>query len=112
MLQLDDQSKIVFFHRPVNLHKRFDALAHLVQTELSLKLIPNLFVLFCNRRKNQIKILYHNGKNLLLLSTRFEKTLNFKYQEGVIFDRVSFDEFLNRTISRQHLSQFKSFEIC
>lgn len=107
MFSLNNQSQIFLFPKPVNLHKGIDALAHIVQAELGLKLVDNLFVLFCNRKKNRIKILHHNGEHLLVLVTRFHKTLNFKYQEGVVFDQISFYKFLNTTISRNRSNKFR-----
>lgn len=95
MLQLNELSKIIFFPKPVNFHKGIDALAFLVDSELGLKLTPNLFILFSNVRKNRIKILFHDGKNLYALSTRFEHALRFSYQAGVVFNQVTFDRFLN-----------------
>src|ERR1700722_15865990 len=101
MLPFNNKSKIILFHEPVNLHKGFDALAHIAQTEMSLTFAPNLFVIFSNRKRNRIKIMYHDGQNLLLMAMRFEKTLNFKYKKGIIFNKDSFNRFINTTISRQ-----------
>lgn|GEM_PF-3232824 len=68
---------------------------YLVNTELKVELLPNLFILFSNPSKKRIKILYHHGQHLLLLSTRFESVLYFTFQENIVFDSVSFDKFLN-----------------
>jgi len=108
MLQLDAQSKIVFYPKPVNFHKSFDSLTYLVHTELGLELIPNLFILFVNPRKNRIKILYHTGQHLLLLSTRFEYALYFTFQEDRVFDWISFDKFLNTVNPRRRVKRIKN----
>ena len=105
MLQLDPQSKIILYPKPVNLHKSFDALMLLVDTEMNLKLEPNLYILFCNLRKNRIKILYYNGKRLLLIATRFEHALHFSFQEGVSFDSISFDKFLDKPNPRSRINK-------
>jgi transposase len=109
MFLFNKKSKIISFPKPINFHKGIDALAHIVQTEIKVDLAPNLFVLFCNRCKNKIKILYHDGTHLLLFYTRLEKTLKFKYldQEGVIFNSISFDKFINTTHSRRRSNKFK-----
>ncbi len=107
MFQLDDQSKIIFYPKPVNFHKGLDSLAFLVTTDLGLELMPNLFILFANFRKNRIKILYHNGCNLLLLSTRFDHALHFTFQEGVIFNKISLSNLLNSSNPRRRKNMFK-----
>jgi hypothetical protein len=108
MLQLDSQSKIIFFHKPINMHKGHDALIHIICTELGLKLVPNLFVLFSNRRKNRIKIIFLNGEHLLLLSVRFPHALRFKYEENIIFDQNSFHNFINSNASRRYFGRYKN----
>ena len=108
MLHFNQQSKIVFFHKPVNFHKGIDSLVHIIKIELGLELAPNLFILFCNRKKNRIKIIYQHASQLILLSTRLEKTLKFKYQENVIFDQTSLDQFLHTTVTRRHAPRFKT----
>lgn len=110
MLPLNDKSRIILFHKPINFHKGFDSLSHIVQTELKLVLIPNLFILFSNRRKNRIKILYHDGHNLLLTCARFEKALDFKHQEGVVFNELSFKTFLTSTNPRRSRFHGNLFE--
>lgn len=108
MLHLNAQSKIIFYPKPVNFHKSFDSLMYLVNTELGLELVPNLFVLFSNPRKNRIKILYHNGQHLLLLSTRFEYALHFSFQEGIVFNRETFDDFINTINPRRCVRRIKN----
>lgn len=108
MLQLDAQSKIVFYPKPINFHMSFDSLIFLVNMELRLELVPNLFILFSNARKNRIKILYHNGQHLLLLSTRFESALYFSFQNDIFFDRISFDKFINTINPRRRVNRIKN----
>jgi IS66 Orf2 like protein len=108
MLQLDLQSKIIFYPKPINFHKSFDSLMYLVSTELSVELVPNLFVLFANPRKNRIKILYNDGQHLLLLALRFEYALYFSFQEGVVFDAVSFNKFINTVNPRRRVNRIKN----
>jgi hypothetical protein len=109
MLQLNDQSKIIFYPKPVNFHKSFDSLMYLVNTELQIELVPNLFVLFSNPRKNRFKLLYHDGWQLLLLAMRFEYALYFSFQEGIIFDAESFDQFLKKINPRRRINRIKNY---
>lgn len=108
MLQLDAYSKIIFYPKPVNFHKSFDSLMYLVNTELGIELVHNLFILFANPRKNRIKILYHDGQHLFLLAMRFEYALYFSFQEGIIFDSVSFDKFINTVNPRRRVKRIKN----
>ena len=108
MLQLDAQSKIIFYPKPVNFHKSFDSLMYLVSTELKIELTPNHFILFSNPRKNRIKILYSDGQQLFLLAMRFEYALYFSFQEGVVFDSKSFMEFLNKINPRRRVNRIKN----
>ena len=108
MLHFNQQSKIVFFRKPVNFHKGIDSLVHIIKIELGLELVPNLFILFCNRKRNRIKIILLHANRFILLSTRLEKTLKFKYQENVVFDPTSLDQFLNTTVTRSHAQRFKT----
>lgn len=108
MLQLDSKSKIIFYPKPVNFHKSFDSLMYLVNTELGIELVPNLFILFSNPRKNRFKILYHDGQHLLLLAMRFEYALYFSFQEGVVFNLESFDKFINTVNPRRRVNRIKN----
>lgn len=108
MLQLDAQSKIIFYPKPVNFHKSFDSLMFLVNTELRVELTPNLFILFSNPRKNRLKILCHDGEHLFLLAMRFEYALYFSFQEGVVFDSISFDKFLKTINPRRRVKRIKN----
>jgi len=81
---------------------------YLVITELRIELTPNLFILFANPRKNRIKILYSDGQQLFLLAMRFEHALYFSFQEGVVFDSKSFNEFLNKINPRRRVNRIKN----
>lgn len=94
MLKLNARSKIVFYPKPINFHKSFDALTFLVQADLQIQLVPNVFVLFSNARKNRVKILYHDGMHLLILSTRIPHALCFSFHEDVFLDWKTLKDFL------------------
>lgn len=110
MFPVNAQSKIIFYPRPVNFHKSFDSLMYLVDTELKIELTPNVFVLFSNPRKNRFKLLFHDGQQLFLLAMRFEYALFFSFQEGVIFDAESFDQFIKKVNPRRRINKIKNFK--
>lgn len=110
MFYLTKQAKVFLYNKPVNLHKGFDSLAHIVRTELGFDLAPDIYVLFCNLRRDRIKVLYLDKSNLALMSMRFGQTLDFKYNEIIQFDRNSFEKFLNKTISRRLINRYKLTE--
>lgn len=110
MRYLPETAKIVFYPKPVNLHKGFDSLAHIAKAELGIELVDDLFVVFRNRRKDRIKILFLDDKNLSLLAMRFDQTLKSKYDEMVIFDKKAFINFLNQTVKRNRPQKFKISE--
>lgn len=109
MLPLNAQSKIIFYPQPVNFHKSFDSLAYLVNTVLKIELVPNLFVLFSNPRKNRFKLLYHDGQQLFLLAMRFEYALYFSFQENVIFNAKTFYQFIKTVNPRRRVNRIKKY---
>lgn len=108
MLQLNEQSKVIFYPKPINYHKSFDGLMDLVANDLNIELKPNLFVLFSNAKKNRIKILYHDGQHLVILAARFEHALYFSFRNVVSFNSISFHEFLNTPNPRSRANRVKN----
>ena len=109
MLFFKDNAKMIFYTKPVNLHKGFDRLTAIVQNELGLELVPDLYVLFCNRKRDIIKVLYHDGENLAFWCKRIGCTLTFKYEDAVItFDEKGFVDFLNKRCSRRVGNRYKA----
>ena len=107
MLRLNKQSKIIVFPKPINFHKSFDALTDLVANELKIELEPHLFILFSNARKNRIKILHHDGQHLVISAARFEHALYFSFKNTIVFNSVSFHEFLNTPNPRRRINRIK-----
>lgn len=107
MFRLKKDAKVVLCNKPVDLRKGFDTLTSISKVDLGLDLVPNLYILFSNVRRNRIKILYFDGKSLSILSMRLEKTLDFRFRDVLIFNRKSFERFLNKTISVQPLKKYK-----
>jgi hypothetical protein len=107
MYPLNSKSKIIFYPKPVNFHRSFDSLMYLVSTELKIELVPDLFILFSNPRKNRFKLLYHDGQQLFLLAMRFEYALYFSFHENTIFDVKTFDQFIKKINPRRRLNRIK-----
>jgi hypothetical protein len=109
MLFFKDNASIIFYTKPVNLHKGFELLASIAQNELGLRLVPDLYVLFCNRKRDIIKVLYRDGENLACWSKRIGCTLTFKYDEAMItFDQKGFADFLKKRCFRNVGNRFKA----
>ena len=100
MFLLNANSKVILYHQPVNLHKGFDTLMSIVKSELQLDLVNDTYILFSNIRKDRIKILFFQHNNVSIFMMRFPRALSFKYQEGLIFDRKSFPEFIRKTCTK------------
>lgn len=103
MFIFQTDAKMFFFSQPINLHKGFDRLTAIVENQLTIEFNSKTYFLFCNRKKDRIKILYLDGDNLAIWCKRISGTLTFKYSDTVIvFDEKCFTEFLNKTRSRAY----------
>lgn len=97
-----EDAKMIFYSKPTNLNKGFDALTAIVQTELrDFEFNSRTYFLFCNRKRDRIKVLYMHEGNLAIWSRRLNGTLIFKYEDKPrIFDHNSFDDFLRKMCFR------------
>ena len=65
--------KVYLCRQPVDMRKAIDGLAVLLEGVLSMSPFePHLFV-FCNRRRDKIKMLYFEGNGFVLWYKRLEK---------------------------------------
>lgn len=98
-----NNSRVVFRTKPTRLNKGFDQLLAIVHSELRLELDSNTYFLFCNKKKDRVKILYLDGDNLAIWAKRIGCTLVFKYEKDVVvFDQNEFTDFLKRKAKRLH----------
>jgi transposase len=58
---------------PVNLHLSFDRLASLVREELGADPKADTVVVFHNRRRTHVKLLWHDGSGYVLLYKRLDR---------------------------------------
>ena len=58
---------------PVNLHLSFDRLASLVRDQLGANPRADTLVVFHNRRRTHVKLLWHDGSGYLLLYKRLDR---------------------------------------
>jgi transposase len=59
---------------PVNLHLSFDRLASLVRNELGAEPRADTLVVFHNRRRTHVKLLWHDGSGYALFYKRLDRT--------------------------------------
>ena len=72
-----------------------------------LNLYPTFLFFLLTLEKNRIKILYNDGEHLFLLAMRFEYALYFSFHEGIVFDSISFDKFINTVNPRRRVNRIK-----
>lgn len=70
MLQLVPQSRIFVAAKPLDFRKGIDSIAACCKLKLSLDPFSGAMFVFCNRRKNSIKILCHDGQGFWLCLKR------------------------------------------
>jgi transposase len=72
MLQLSAAEKYYWYLPAVDMRKGFDSLCGLVQSIGQNVVLGGIFI-FCNRRRNQIKLLHWEGDGLAVYYKRLEK---------------------------------------
>jgi transposase len=72
MLNISTQN-IYFYQCHINMHKSFDGLCFLVETNFPDKLLTGSMFVFVNRQKNKLKILYWDSDGLAIWYKRLEK---------------------------------------
>ena len=73
MLSLPPSVRIYLARGPTDMRKQIDGLAALVEQVLEHDPFDGHLFVFCNRRRNRVKILYWEGSGFWLLHKRLEK---------------------------------------
>lgn len=73
MLTLPPSVRIYLAAGPTDLRKSFDGLSGLTRTVLAQDPTSGHVFVFCNRRRNRLKILYFDGSGLWVFAKRLEE---------------------------------------
>jgi len=73
MLNVSGAARVLVATTPVDLRGSFNRLYGLVVDHLKSDPLSGNFYLFCNRRRNRIKILWWDGSGLLVCAKRLER---------------------------------------
>ena len=69
----------IYLHRdPVDFRKAINGLSVIVQEQMSLSPFDRALFVFCNKRRNQLKVLYWDDTGFVLWQKRLEKS-QFKW---------------------------------
>lgn len=72
MLTISTQ-KIYLFQSSVNLHKSFEGLSYLAQSYFPEELLNGSLIIFLNKQKNKLKVIYWDNDGLAIWYKRLEK---------------------------------------
>jgi transposase len=105
-----DLGQVYLCREPVDLRKAIDGLAVQVEAALAMNPFePHLFV-FCNRRRDKIKILYFEGNGFVLWYKRLEKQ-RFYWPRDAAQDVITLTgQELNWLLDGYDLSRLKPHE--
>jgi transposase len=73
VLTIAPPTQIYLAAGPTDLRKAFDTLAAVVRNELVLDPLTGALFVFCNKRRNRVKILYWDRGGFWLLAKRLER---------------------------------------
>ncbi len=103
----EDLAQVFLAREPVDLHKSINGLAVEVEAVMALDPFePHLFV-FCNRRRDKVKILYFEGNGFVLWYKRLEKQRFYWPAEGAGEVITLSGRELNWLLDGYDLSQLK-----
>ena len=72
MLSIQRNAKYILHCEPVDLRKGFEGLAIIAQREMKLELVHEIYILFWNRDRDRLKILYWDKDGLAIWCKRLE----------------------------------------
>ena len=73
MLALTAATRIYLYRAPCDMRKSFDGLCGLIRSELNQDPLSGSLFVFCNRRRNMVKLLYWDSDGLAIWYKRLEK---------------------------------------
>jgi transposase len=73
MINLGAATRIFLATGPTDMRKGFDGLADLVRHQLESNPLDGHLYIFCNQRRNRLKVLYWDGSGLWICNKRLEK---------------------------------------
>jgi transposase len=73
MLGLTGVSQIYLYRGVTDMRKSFDGLSGLVEAHFPERLLSGALFIFCNRRRDRIKVMYWDGDGFALWYKRLEK---------------------------------------
>lgn len=75
MLALTAATRIYLYRGPCDMRKSFDGLCGLIRSELGADPLCGSLFVFCNRRRNMVKVLYWDTDGFVIYYKRLEKGL-------------------------------------
>jgi len=75
---IDWRINIKLYRDPVDFRKAINGLSVIVQEQMSLSPFDRSLFVFCNKRRNQLKVLYWDDTGFVLSQERLEKS-QFKW---------------------------------
>ncbi|GAA3926667.1 IS66 family insertion sequence element accessory protein TnpB [Litoribacillus peritrichatus] len=92
MLRPADHIQVYLYADCVDMRKSIDGLSSLVEQELDLNPMSNALFVFCNRRRDKIKLLYWERNGFVLWYKRLEKQ-RFKWLSQIESDCIELDGY-------------------
>jgi transposase len=106
MLSFSSATKIYLASGVTDMRKSFNSLSALVQNEIDQDPLSGHLYVFCNRRRNRLKILTWDGSGLWVLAKRLEKgTFSWPDAEADVVE-MHFEE-LTQLIAGLDLRSFR-----
>lgn len=104
MFALTSATRIYFYASPCDMRKSFDGLCGLIRTELGADPLSGALFVFCNRRRNMVKLLYWDSDGLALWFKRLERgrfTLPWRYGSDSRIDRRQLSMLLEGVVPKK-----------